>query len=247
MGEQLILRCENSLEGIFSAISDALEHRQKMENAQLEGISIVIGDEGEKSAEEQMVTTDAQKVEALVRSIQSKLGFSVYDSVLRVLCHYDEGRASIVFRYLTRSFARGSGVTNQMDSTMLRIVEMSRRVESELKKLYSFLNFRKHGEILLAEIEPKCNLIPLIMDHFADRFSNEDFIIFDVRRKSMVMHEAFQPCVVFAGIQLPAVDEGDDYYQNLWEQCSTSTEMKARNSKQAKSNSLPSWYRIYIQ
>lgn len=193
-----------------------------------------------------MVTADAGKVEQLVRAIQSKLGFSVYDSILRALCHYDRDRATVTFGYLVRAFAKGSSIPHETDSRMLKVVEMSRRVEIELNKLYGFLNFRQDKDILLAEIEPKCNLIPLMMDHFADRFYNEDFLIFDTKRKSMLMHEAFQPCVVFAGINLPSVDEGEDYYQNLWKQCSLSPEMKTRNGQQSSSSLLPSWYRIYM-
>lgn len=246
MSEQLILRCEDSMEGLFSAIYDAFEHRGKMEKPHASSISIVIGNNGETSDGELIVTTDATKVEQLVRSIQVKLGFPVYDSILRVLCHYDEERASVAFRYLAHSFVKGSGIPRENDPQMLKVVEMSHRVENELKKAYSFLSFRKYKEILLAEIEPKCNLIPLMMEHFADRYDKEDFIIFDVNRKSMVLHEAFQPCTVFAGINLPAVDEGDDYYQNLWDKCSRSAEMKGWNNKQSNNQNLPSWYRVYM-
>lgn len=247
MSEQLILRCEDSMEGLFSAIYDAFEHRGKMEKPHAGRISIVIGNNGETSAGEQIVTTDASKVEKLVRSIQGKLGFPVYDSILRVLCHYDEERASVAFRYLAHAFVKGSGIPRENDPQMLKVVEMSHRVENELKKAYSFLSFRRYKEMLLAEIEPKCNLIPLMMDHFADRFYKEDFIIFDVNRKSMVLHEAFQPCALFEGDELPAVDEGDDYYQNLWDKCSRPTEMKGRNNKQSNNQNLPSWYRVYMQ
>ncbi len=245
MSDQIILRCEDSMEGIFSAIHDAFEFRKAMEKPHASSITIVVGDESSTSGEEQKVTTEAYKVEELVSAIQSKLGFSVYDSILRVLCHYDGERASVAFRYLVRAFAKGSGIPRENDPLMLKVVEMSHRVENELQRLYGFLNFRKYREILLAEIEPKCNLIPLIMDHFADRFTNEDFIIFDVNRKSMILHESFLPCVVFSGMDLPTVEEGDNYYQNLWDKCSTSAEMKARNNQQA-GRSLPSWYRIYM-
>lgn len=246
MSEQLILRCENSMEGIFSALYDAFEHRGRMEKPQMDSISIAIGDGAKTPVKTLDATTEAYKVEEVVSQIQSKLGFSVYDSILRALCHYEAERASVVFKYLVHAFAKGSGILNETNSYMLRIIEMSHQVENELKKLYSFLNFRKYKEILLAEIEPKCNLIPLMMDHFADRFSNEDFIIFDVNRKSMILHQSFQPCVIYAGIRLPDVEEGDDYYQNLWETCSMSPEFKAGSGAQQGNRSQPSWYRIYM-
>ncbi len=67
MSEQLILRCENSLVGIFSAVSDAFEHKEKLGKPYTDSISIVIGDDGEVSSGEQMVAADAGKVEQIVR------------------------------------------------------------------------------------------------------------------------------------------------------------------------------------
>ena len=43
MGEELILRCEDSLEGIFTAIYDAFVYKNKMVHPYRDSISIVPG------------------------------------------------------------------------------------------------------------------------------------------------------------------------------------------------------------
>ena len=75
MSEQIVLRCEDSLEGIFTALFDAFVCKNKMKAPYTDSISIAAG-EGEMTlfAREIEVQTDAQKVQKTVYSIQSRLG-----------------------------------------------------------------------------------------------------------------------------------------------------------------------------
>lgn len=72
MSEQIVLRCEDSLEGIFTALFDAFVCKNKMKAPYTDSISIAAG-EGEMTlfAREIEVQTDAQKVQKTVYSIQS--------------------------------------------------------------------------------------------------------------------------------------------------------------------------------
>lgn len=93
MSEQIVLRCEDSLEGIFTALFDAFVCKNKMKAPYTDSISIAAG-EGEMTlfAREIEVQTDAQKVQKTVYSIQSRLGYPVYDTLLHALCHFAEDR-----------------------------------------------------------------------------------------------------------------------------------------------------------
>ena len=107
-----------------------------------------------------------------------------------------EDRASIVLGYLVRAFAVGHSVMDHLaDPFVMRMMELDRKVANEADKMRGFLRFREvHSgaeSVLLAEIEPKCNLVPLMMDHFSDRFPNENFIMYDCNRKIAAVHEAY--------------------------------------------------------
>ena len=108
MSEQIVLRCEDSLEGIFTALFDAFVCKNKMKAPYTDSISIAVG-EGEMTlfAREIEVQTDAQKVQKTVYSIQSRLGYPVYDTLLHALCHFAEDRGTAVLGYLVRAFAQG--------------------------------------------------------------------------------------------------------------------------------------------
>ena len=180
--QQLILRCEDTMEGIFTAIYDAFVYKNRMEGAYQDNITIAIGDEGEQTlfATEIEVQTDVEKAEKTILTIQTRLGMSVYSNLFHALCHYDTERASVVLGYLVRGFRKGSRFGEHLsDPYVMRVMELSRKAGNEGYRFKEHLRFTDMGQILYGKIEPKCNVLPLMTEHIADRFPNENIIIFD--------------------------------------------------------------------
>ena len=104
---------------------------------------------------------------------------------------------SAAVRELVRAFAQGRGISDQLaDPFALRVMELSRKVDNELDKLLGFVRFQDLGSILVAQLAPKCNMVPLMMDHFSDRFPDENFILYDENRNLAAVHEAGHRCVL---------------------------------------------------
>ena len=221
MSEQIVLRCEDSLEGIFTALFDAFVCKNKMKAPYTDSISIAAG-EGEMTlfAREIEVQTDAQKVQKTVYSIQSRLGYPVYDTLLHALCHFEGDRGTAVLGYLVRAFAQGRGISDQLaDPFALRVMELSRKVD---------------------------NMVPLMMDHFSDRFPDENFILYDENRNLAAVHEAGHRCVLVSGEQLQIPQGHMDYFAVLWKQYFATMEIRERHNEQCQNHLLPKWYRKYM-
>ena len=213
-----------------------------------DSISIAAG-EGEMTlfAREIEVQTDAQKVQKTVYSIQSRLGYPVYDTLLHALCHFAGNRGTAVLGYLVRAFAQGRGISDQLaDPFALRVMELSRKVDNELDKLLGFVRFQDLGSILVAQLAPKCNMVPLMMDHFSDRFPNENFILYDENRNLAAVHEAGHRCVLVSGEQLQIPQGHMDYFAVLWKQYFATMEIRERHNEQCQNHLLPKWYRKYM-
>lgn len=248
MSDALVLRCEDSLEGIFTAIFDAFVYKNRMKPPYTDSITIAIG-EGCMTlfAKEIPVAADADKVEKTVSTIQRRLGYSVYDTLLRALCHFDEDRGSAVLGYLVRAFAKGCDISDHLaDSYVMRVLELSRKVENERQKMYGFLRFRDAGNVLLAQIAPKCNLVPLMMEHFSDRFPNENFIIYDENRRLAAVHESCHGCILVAGEELQIPQGQEDYFEALWKQYFVTMDIRERHNEQCQNNLMPKWYRKHM-
>ena len=248
MSQELTLRCEDSLDGIFTAIYDAFVYKNQMERPYTDSIRIAIG-EGNLIlfSTDLTVATDPIKVEKTVRTIQNRLGYSVYETLLEALCHFDEDRASVVLGYLVRAFGSGHSIEGHLsDPYVMRVMELARKVNNEIDKFNGFLRFEERGEVLLAQVEPKCNLVPLMMDHFEDRFPNENFIIYDNNRRLAAVHEKFKSCVLVEGQELEIPDSQPDYFTELWKQYFHTMEIKPRHNERCQNTLMPKWYRKHM-
>ena len=245
--EQLILRCEDTMEGIFTAIYDAFVYKNRMEGEYQDNISIAIGVEGELTlfATEISIQTNLDKAEKTIHTIQTRLGRSVYSTLFYALCHYDPERASVVLGYLVRGFKKGSGIGEHLsDPYVMRVMELSRKASNEGYRFKEFLRFTDMGKFLYAKIEPKCNVLPLMTEHFAARFPNENFIIFDERRNYAMVHKTFSPCFFVTGEEFKMdTSECRDVFEILWKQYFQTMEIKERHNEKCQNTLLPKWYR----
>lgn len=255
MSRELVLRCEDSLDGMFTAIYDAFVYKKRLEQPYTDSITIAVG-EGNLTlfATEYQVKKDPIKVTKTVQTIQNRLGYSVYETLLDALCHYDEERASIVLGYLVRAFGSGHSIAGHLsDPYVMRIMELARKVNNELDRFYGFLRFEEVGGsaegkegVLLAQVEPKCNLVPLMMEHFADRFPNENFVIYDNNRKLAAIHRKYRPCTLVEGQELQIPESEPDYFTELWKQYFATMEIAARHNERCQNTLMPKWYRKHM-
>lgn len=254
INENIILRCEDSIEGMFTAVYDAFVYKNKIqkENNILynDTISIEIG-QGENYTLFSTiidVNTDLVKSKKTVSTIKSRLGENIYGNVFNALCHYDADRATVVLGFLVRAFKVGQRITEYMsDEYVIRTYEMARKVNNEGQKLNGFLRFSDNGSFLLSKIAPKCNMIPIIMWHFQDRFPGENFVIYDQIRKYAVIHPKGRGCFFISNEQFMQLEENIpqqmDIFENLWKIYFESTDIRERFDEHCQINMCPKWYR----
>lgn len=250
MNQNYILVCNDEMESIFSAIFFAFELKKKFETKYEDTIQIKIGQyvECDLFSEIVEVKTDYDKAEKTINAIRKRLGYSIYDMVFKALCHYDENRASIVLGFLVRAFAKGSRVTEDLaDSFVMNTFELARKVSNEEQKMNGFLRFSDTGNFLFSEINPKCNLIPIIMWHFSDRYPGENFIIWDKSRHYAVVHPKNGNCFLVTDEQLE--NNGytelmvEDDFEKLWKIYFENMEIKPRHNERCQTNLCPKWFR----
>lgn len=247
MKKNIIMRCENSFEGIFTAIYDAFVYKNNMTEKYEDDISISIGSEGNMMlfSQEIAINTDFEKAQKTVYAIQKKLGYSVYYTLLLALCHYNEDRATIVLGYLVRGFKKGTRIQEHMaDEYVMKVLEYSRKVSNEADKIRGFLRFSDINNVLISKIEPKCDIIPIIIEHFADRYACENFLIYDNKRNYSVVHPAYCSHYFISGIPVEMNElTTHDNYEQMWKMYFQTMAIKERNNPTCQRNMLPKWYR----
>ncbi|MBR4981896.1 MAG: TIGR03915 family putative DNA repair protein [Lachnospiraceae bacterium] len=191
MQDRNILVCEDSPEGIFSAVYYAYE--QKM-NPNITFIQLNVVEDYELFSKYFSVETDFEKAEKVDKTIVKRFGEISYSYLWYALYSRNEERGNAVYHTIARGLSgayKGELVNYLQDPYVLAVSKMRQSVWCEAHHYMGFIRFQElKNKILYSEIEPKNQVLPMIARHFADRFPGENFIIKDKGRNFYVVHEA---------------------------------------------------------
>lgn len=135
----------------------------------------------------------------------------------------------LLLRYMKKVFDSPFSIeTNFADPDVLELSRVWKKVNNERHRLLQFVRFQKASDgTFFAPIEPLYNVLPLTIQHFKDRFADQAWLIYDIKRKygfyydlSSITEVTFEDDTqahLLTGIledKLTAQDEA--FFQELW-------------------------------
>jgi len=88
-----------------------------------------------------------------------------------------------LFQYICKVFRQGDISKHFADPDVLTVTNIARRVLHEQLRMKQFIRFQKAKDgTFLAVVSPDHNVLPLVTDHFSDRFNDQPWLIYDARR-----------------------------------------------------------------
>ena len=98
-----------------------------------------------------------------------------------------------LFRYVCKVFRQGDISKHFADPDVLTVTNIARRVLHEQLRMKQFIRFQKAKDgTYLGVVSPDHNVLPLIIDHFQDRFNDQPWLIYDAKR-----HYGFNPWLIY--------------------------------------------------
>lgn len=186
--EETILVCEDSIEGVLTAVYCAYEWKLNHR-----AVRIQIGEADlYMFAVYREVKPDAERAAKVASTVRKRFGIKVWEDICHALASEDPEKGQAVYRAIAAGLSgriRGNLMGALANDDIRRVFELSRHVYNEEHRMKQYLRFREvEGGILFARIEPDANVTELIMPHFTDRFPQENFIIADTRRAVAGIH-----------------------------------------------------------
>ncbi len=257
--------CEDSIDGIFSAIYDAFVYIcNSQDEAKIQVNSITAGYyEQELFCEYEELAVDYAKAAKVADAIKKKISHSIYTTVVHAALSYYADKGNTIFQFLRLGFKYGAKImSNLTNEYVMAMFEMDRNVCNEEHLFTGFLRFTEITEqtgfgiqpkkkVLLARYEPKNNLTPLIATHFVNRLHEENFVIFDAKRGLAALYEVGHPWLL-AGLteevikKYTELSENELEYQKLWLTFFKSIGVEARENYKLQRNNLNLRYRKYM-
>lgn len=243
----MIFTCEDRLEAILTCIYTAWESRLGQANIRLLVEPVL---EYELFCNYQHVDIDMEKANNVITSIQKKISTYAYQMIFRCAMSSLPDKADIIYRFLLYGFHYGRSITDMIQiPAVASMFEINRAVLNESHSFNEFTRFlNMKGNVLVAHIEPKSNVLPFIAPHFSDRMPSENWMIIDNNRKSAVIHPTDQEyyLTTLTGdelLRINGLENQDDPFIDLWKEFFTTIAIKPRENYGCQRNLFPIWYR----
>ncbi len=248
-----VLQCEDSPQGIFSAVYSAWELKLGHARTSIQACSVESMPNLELFAEYIRIETVQEKAGKVMHTIRTRFSEEILEELYLVACSNGEDKADIVYHYIQLLLSMGMQARRHLsDPYMIRAMELSRAAGNERHHYLGFLRFIETRQgILLGRFEPKNNVTELVMPHFADRFPEERFVIWDTRRNVAGIHlhgkdYIMQFLTPAQAEQLGRYREKEEETEQLWRVFVESISVKARENKELQRNNLPLRFRSYM-
>lgn len=198
------------------------------------------------------VQTNLDKAVKVARSVSSKIGRQAYDMIYNASLSYEVDKIDAVYRFLKLGFRYGKTVVDMHgQDAVCRVFELKRNVWNEAHSFREFLRFHGSDEgVLIARIRPKNQVLPILADHFSDRFPEENFVILDETHTMAVFHERRKQWYL-APLDKEVLEgiwhrKESEEYEKLWKSFFRSIAISERTNYKCQRNMCALRYRDYM-
>ncbi len=175
----IVFRYDKTFDGLLTALFDAYSRKTFPDR-------LIAANEVEPLFTETSYTVITQEDRAtrVWSAVQKKLSKSACNMLTYVWLSELEQSDELIFRYLRKVFdTRHSIEMNFADPDVLEMQQVAKKVSQERLRLMQFVRFQKTADnMFFAPVSPVHNALPLAIDYFIDRFSNQKWIIYDTKR-----------------------------------------------------------------
>ncbi|WP_339704913.1 TIGR03915 family putative DNA repair protein [uncultured Kriegella sp.] len=250
-GKSKILTYDGSFNGFLTAVFNVYEEKITVAGIQREGeIQNALFADNEK------VYTNNNKAKRVWKGIQAKNQQALKNIYFAFLSE-KKGIELMLLHYIQKMFVNKNTLHMDFsDATVLKISQLAKSVGREKHRMEAFVRFQltKDG-IYFANIEPDFNVLPLISKHFRSRYADQQWIIYDIKRKYGLYYNGISMELIsldVAEIYTNSIRKSDRFledeydYQTLWNNYFKSTNIKSRINKKLHTQHVPKRYWKYL-
>lgn len=173
---------DRTLNGLLTAVFDAFALHQKPEQLLGEGDVLPLFCD-----EIHHVITDEEKARRVWAGLEQRLSPQAVRMLSVSWLSELPALHQPLFQYIYKVFQQPKGSPsierNFSDPDILAVTNIARRVIHEHWRMKQFIRFQKAKDgTYLGVVSPDHDVLPLVIDHFKDRFGDQPWLIYDARR-----------------------------------------------------------------
>jgi probable DNA metabolism protein len=244
-----IFLCKNSLEGIMTGVYDAYASKLGFDNVKLQ---IEADGQRELFAEYVEVEPNPEKAEKVLRTIRKEFGLEAYECICQAAASWDKRKAHAILKTIVLGLhlPKKQNVMNcQTKDYVCTVIDLAKKTWNEAHRFMGFVRFTElAGGILYADIKPENEVLPLIAPHFANRYPEENWVIYDEKRDKFAIHRAGKGWMILEDMKIAEevrsqLSMEEDDYRAMWKAFTKSIAIEARKNEQLQKQLLPLKFR----
>src|SRR5690606_23015003 len=145
--------------------------------------------------------------------------------------------------------AKEKGVLSDLSNpSVFKLMQYEKSVSRERHRMTAFVRFRLLVDgIYFSEVEPDFNVLPLIVQHFRERYKDEKWVIFDKKRKYGIYYDLVTvEYISFEFSDKKGEIKNNSTYEILWKTYFNSTNIQARKNTRLHHQHVPKRYWKYL-
>lgn len=242
---------DESLEGLLTAVFERFERKHG-------AITLKTQKEYQPAIFEPSLTiaNDRTKADRVWTGLNQKLDKA---GMRKLYCTYLSGLSenyNSLFHFICYVFTHPAGADKDYGNTyVLAVTQITRKVEREKHRMEAFIRFQHTADdIFYCGIDPDYNVLPLIVNHFKNRYADQKWIIYDVKRHYGLFYDLYKVEEIsieapLANLKQPAsnlLNEKEQLYANLWKDYFKSTNIESRKNTKLHVQHVPKRYWKYL-
>ncbi len=243
---------DGSFEGLLTAVFDLYELKDDQVKLQsIQHYQPLLIDEVHE------VISDENKAQRVLTGLKKKLSKDWQNRLFKAYLSELPEAFQHIFDFIRYVFDNQSNVEyNYGHPSVIAISKLDKSVNRERHRMKAFIRFQETADgTFYAAVEPDYNVLPLIVTFFKNRYADQKWIIYDVKRKYGLYYdlsEVSQVTFDFVdsvkdGVSQPAMlDEKEALYSVLWNDYFKSTNIPARKNMKLHIQHVPKRYWKYL-
>lgn len=234
----VIYTYDGSFEGFLCCVFESFEHRE---------IPADIKPDYEQQLSlypSRYIETNQKKADRVYHSIPQKISKDAALFVLNSFFSCLEGKELHILNLLRMGYRAGGKILDMLTNETVDVLTKAvQYLGNEVHRYKEFIRFSEHSSVLVAKIEPKCYVLPLLEHHFCDRYSGEHFMIFDETHHAALVYRPFESKIIpMDAITLPKPNQKEHEYRDLWQTFYDTIAIESRKNHRCRMSFMPKRY-----
>lgn len=231
---------DGSFEGLLTAIYEAYYRRETPDE-------ILSEDSPQQNflVEKVHIETDEEKARKVYVSIETKISEIVLKNCFYVFISERSDRGTVIYKYLRLGWKIGKSIDqNLKNDLVLTVHKIRQKVSKEVHWMLGLVRFSQlKSGVYYSQIEPDNDIVGLLAPHFAERLSDEYWIIHDVKRNIGVMYNKKEWIIRDLNIlEEISFQDGEEDYQKLWKEYFKTIAIKNKINPRLQKQYMPKRY-----